>query len=296
MALSMRKWYWVHRWSSLICTLFLLVVCITGLPLIFLDEISEQWRGDPPAAELSAHTPLVNLDQLVASAIGKDGTFPGETVRWLSMGERMPIGEMESNGAQSHADHREHKHLPGKDAEVHEAAGDDAALHQQIRQANEQQHDGIQILREDAGALRRAACFEMPERRLGDPRGQPLAQLRLGSLPHAHEHRLRQGAHRQHDQRQQKKAPTHADQPCAVDVKRLVDHRHHGGTAKTADKACAKSHWQLPACAHYQESEKRHSTPVLRDVDRRRSSGTRSRFGAGQFVVDSNSHLEMNVN
>jgi len=85
MALSMRKWYWVHRWSSLICTLFLLVVCITGLPLIFLDEISEQWRGDPPTAELSAHTPLVNLDQLVASAIGKDGTFPGETVRWLSI-------------------------------------------------------------------------------------------------------------------------------------------------------------------------------------------------------------------
>jgi len=83
--LSVRKWYWVHKWSSLICTLFLLVVCVTGLPLIFLDEISAHWRCDPSPAELSAATPLTNLDRLVASATGKGGIFPGETVRWLSI-------------------------------------------------------------------------------------------------------------------------------------------------------------------------------------------------------------------
>ena len=85
MALSIRKWYWLHKWSSLVCTLFLLVVCITGLPLIFIDEISEHWRGDPALQELAADTPLADLDRLVESAVGQRGVFPHETVRWLSI-------------------------------------------------------------------------------------------------------------------------------------------------------------------------------------------------------------------
>ena len=32
-------WYLVHKWTSLVCTLFLLMLCVTGLPLIFHDEI-----------------------------------------------------------------------------------------------------------------------------------------------------------------------------------------------------------------------------------------------------------------
>jgi uncharacterized iron-regulated membrane protein len=31
----------VHTWSSLVSTLFLLLLCITGLPLIFHHEIDE---------------------------------------------------------------------------------------------------------------------------------------------------------------------------------------------------------------------------------------------------------------
>jgi len=34
-----RIWVWLHKWSSLVCTLFLLFLCLTGLPLIFHDEI-----------------------------------------------------------------------------------------------------------------------------------------------------------------------------------------------------------------------------------------------------------------
>ena len=36
---AIRLWYVVHRWSSLIPAPFLLMLCITGLPLIFHDEI-----------------------------------------------------------------------------------------------------------------------------------------------------------------------------------------------------------------------------------------------------------------
>ncbi|MFT4252320.1 MAG: PepSY-associated TM helix domain-containing protein [Caulobacter sp.] len=35
----MRFWVWAHKWSSLVCTAFLLVLCVTGLPLIFRGEI-----------------------------------------------------------------------------------------------------------------------------------------------------------------------------------------------------------------------------------------------------------------
>lgn len=88
--LPLRKWYLLHKWSSLICTLFLLVLCITGLPLVFLDEISDHWRGDPPMAVLPANTPMVDLDRLVLDATGAQGVFPGATVRWLSIEEDKP--------------------------------------------------------------------------------------------------------------------------------------------------------------------------------------------------------------
>ena len=36
---TVRTWCWLHKWTSLVCTLFLLMLCLTGLPLIFHDEI-----------------------------------------------------------------------------------------------------------------------------------------------------------------------------------------------------------------------------------------------------------------
>ena len=38
-AKSLRIWSWLHTWTSLICTLFMLLLCLTGLPLIFHHEI-----------------------------------------------------------------------------------------------------------------------------------------------------------------------------------------------------------------------------------------------------------------
>ncbi len=32
---------WVHKWSSIVCTVFMLLLCITGLPLIFHEEIDD---------------------------------------------------------------------------------------------------------------------------------------------------------------------------------------------------------------------------------------------------------------
>ena len=39
-----RSWYQVHKWTSLVCTAFMLLLCVTGLPLIFHHEI-DHWLG-----------------------------------------------------------------------------------------------------------------------------------------------------------------------------------------------------------------------------------------------------------
>ena len=53
---TIKAWSWVHKWTSLLCTLFLLMLCLTGMPLIFHDEIDsalnpDSWTPANPAAE-----------------------------------------------------------------------------------------------------------------------------------------------------------------------------------------------------------------------------------------------------
>ena len=55
-ARSLKVWYRVHKWTSLACTLFLLMLCLTGLPLIFKDEIGI-WSGTDRAAAGDACRP-----------------------------------------------------------------------------------------------------------------------------------------------------------------------------------------------------------------------------------------------
>ena len=65
---ALRGWSFVHRWTSLLCTVFLLMLCLTGLPLIFEDELAALLSDDPPYADLPAGTPMANLDAVAATA------------------------------------------------------------------------------------------------------------------------------------------------------------------------------------------------------------------------------------
>ncbi|MPZ40422.1 MAG: PepSY domain-containing protein [Rhizobiales bacterium] len=67
---TLRRWSWVHKWTSLICTLFLLLMCITGLPLIFHHELDELLHVGVEPANLPDGTPPANLDKVLASAMG----------------------------------------------------------------------------------------------------------------------------------------------------------------------------------------------------------------------------------
>lgn len=64
-AQTIRRWDITHRWSSLWCTLFLLILCLTGLPLIFYDEIAAL-SADPAPARVASHGPALSLDRIVA--------------------------------------------------------------------------------------------------------------------------------------------------------------------------------------------------------------------------------------
>ena len=73
----LRRWSWVHKWSSLVCTVFMLMLCITGLPLIFHHEIDDLLHGEVAAAHAPAGTPRADLDRTIANAAAKlPGTVP----------------------------------------------------------------------------------------------------------------------------------------------------------------------------------------------------------------------------
>ncbi len=64
------RWHVVHKWSSLICTVFVLMACFTGLPLVFSEEIHrfERWLADEASPTDPDAIPTLSMDELVAAA------------------------------------------------------------------------------------------------------------------------------------------------------------------------------------------------------------------------------------
>lgn len=65
---TVRTWYRIHKWSSLICTAVLLVACLTGLPLVFMDELIDLTQPHEHPITAAEGTPMVSLDGLVQNA------------------------------------------------------------------------------------------------------------------------------------------------------------------------------------------------------------------------------------
>ncbi|MFT3855939.1 MAG: PepSY domain-containing protein [Ilumatobacteraceae bacterium] len=64
---AIKRWFWWHRWTSLVCTIFLLVICLTGLPLIFAEEI-ENWVNPRHYPDVPATAQKADLDAMVSKA------------------------------------------------------------------------------------------------------------------------------------------------------------------------------------------------------------------------------------
>jgi uncharacterized iron-regulated membrane protein len=79
---TIRTWFLIHKWTSIVCTAFLLMLCITGLPLIFHDEIDALTEEAPafgmPGVGSSGEAPgLRPLDAMLAKALAaRSGEVP----------------------------------------------------------------------------------------------------------------------------------------------------------------------------------------------------------------------------
>lgn len=67
-AASLRRWSRVHTGSSLVCTVFLLMLCITGLPLIFHHELEPLLGTLDAPATVADGTVQLDLDRVVEAA------------------------------------------------------------------------------------------------------------------------------------------------------------------------------------------------------------------------------------
>jgi uncharacterized iron-regulated membrane protein len=86
-AKKIQTWFQIHKWTSLICTAFLLMLCLTGLPLIFHEEI-EELEGKPHLAkEVALGTPKAQLDNLAENALAK---YPKKVIRYIYWDEHEP--------------------------------------------------------------------------------------------------------------------------------------------------------------------------------------------------------------
>jgi uncharacterized iron-regulated membrane protein len=78
---TIRRWAWIHKWSSLVCTVFMLLLCLTGLPLIYHHEIVHLLGNDVQAPALAADAPRADLDRVIAAG---QAAYPGKMMMYMS--------------------------------------------------------------------------------------------------------------------------------------------------------------------------------------------------------------------
>ncbi len=78
---TIKIWAWVHKWSSLVCTVFMLLLCLTGLPLIFHHEIGHLLGTEVEAPPMPKDTPHASLDKVLDLARAQ---YPERIVQFVS--------------------------------------------------------------------------------------------------------------------------------------------------------------------------------------------------------------------
>jgi uncharacterized iron-regulated membrane protein len=88
---SLRRWSWIHKWSSLVCTVFMLLLCLTGLPLIYHHEIGQLLGNEvePPAlaAQAGKAPPRASLDRVIAAGRAR---YPDKVMMYMSQEADQP--------------------------------------------------------------------------------------------------------------------------------------------------------------------------------------------------------------
>ena len=84
---TFRLWSVVHTWTSLVSMVFMLMLCLTGLPLVFHDELNGLLGYEAEAPAMPADTPQAPLDRIVAAAAAQ---HPGQVVQYVSFDRDEP--------------------------------------------------------------------------------------------------------------------------------------------------------------------------------------------------------------
>jgi len=79
-AQTIKNWFNIHKWSSLICTIFLLMLCITGLPLIFTHEIDDYFGSSTEPPAIPGATTSLNKDVILQAALAEK---PGKVIKYI---------------------------------------------------------------------------------------------------------------------------------------------------------------------------------------------------------------------
>jgi|TARA_A100001391_G_scaffold205463_1_gene207257 uncharacterized iron-regulated membrane protein len=87
-AASLKTWYWLHKWSSLVCTVFLLLICLTGLPLILHEEIEHAFEDGKPHVVVPEGTPRASIDTIHANA---RALYPGQALQYTYIDDHEPV-------------------------------------------------------------------------------------------------------------------------------------------------------------------------------------------------------------
>lgn len=82
-----KRWFWWHKWTSLVCTLFLLLLCITGLPLIFHHEIDEWSAEHLEIQENIVQDQKAPISEVVNNALT---AYPNKVLRYVIWEEDHP--------------------------------------------------------------------------------------------------------------------------------------------------------------------------------------------------------------
>src|SRR6476660_9750735 len=84
----LRRWSWIHKWSSLVCTVFMLLLCLTGLPLIYHHEIGHLLGNEVEAPQLHGRTPpSADLDRVIAAGQAR---YPDKVMMYMSQEAGQP--------------------------------------------------------------------------------------------------------------------------------------------------------------------------------------------------------------
>lgn len=83
---TLRVWKQIHRWTSIVCTLFMLMLCVTGLPLIFNHEINDWMLPRRPAVH--EESPAPKVETIIERAAR---ARPGERVNYAYFDDQQPM-------------------------------------------------------------------------------------------------------------------------------------------------------------------------------------------------------------